>query len=215
MRTALFKKPHYSKSPICHIKLPLFCSQQATKGDGDSTPSLEQAEAPAPKAQPGGRTTSVRRLRLTSQPEPPLLHITTRRDRLGTDSEDLQCTHVGICLAEKGTPKQRRQHATDSNATKRGRRKGLRERGSYFYNKVNRSVFVPPDTRAGKDAAASPGWNVPLVPHVTLAVLDGLTGEKGQFSLQVTHSTASPLARACTQKEDPTPWPRSAGGHTC
>ena len=35
---------------------------------------------------------------------------------------------------------------------------------------------------------------MPLVPHVTLAVLDGLTGEKGQFSLQVTHSTASPLA---------------------
>lgn len=76
----------------------------------------------------------------------------------------------------------------------RERRKGLRERGSYFYNKVNRSVFVPPDIQAGKGAAVSPGWSVPLVPHMTLAVLDGLTGERGQFSLQVTHSTPSPLA---------------------
>ena len=32
----------------------------------------------------------------------------------------------------------------------RERRKGLRERGSYFYNKVNRSVFVPPDTQQEK-----------------------------------------------------------------
>lgn len=49
----------------------------------------------------------------------------------------------------------------DSNATIREMINGVRERGSYFYNKVNRAVFVPPDTQVGKDAAVSPRWNIP------------------------------------------------------
>lgn len=48
----------------------------------------------------------------------------------------------------------------DSNVTIRERRNSVRERGAYFYNKVERSVFIPPDIQVGTDAVVSPSWNI-------------------------------------------------------
>lgn len=47
---------------------------------------------------------------------------------------------------------------TDSKATTR-EINGVRGRGAYFYNKVSRSVFIPPDIQIGKDAVVSPRWS--------------------------------------------------------
>lgn len=48
----------------------------------------------------------------------------------------------------------------DSNVTLREMRNSVRGRGAYFYNKVDRSVFIPPDIQVGTDAVVSPRWNV-------------------------------------------------------
>lgn len=48
----------------------------------------------------------------------------------------------------------------DSNVTIREIRNSVKERGAYFYNQVNRSVFIPPDILAGIDAVVSPRWNI-------------------------------------------------------
>lgn len=61
--------------------------------------------------------------------------------------------------------------------------------GGYFYNKVNRAVFIPPDIQVGKDAVVSPRWSI--LSSSTRDVCNARQPdrrEKTGFSLQMTNS---------------------------
>lgn len=95
----------------------------------------------------------------------------------------------------------------------RERRKGLGG-GLLFLDKVDRSVCSFPQThKQEKMLQFLQDGTCLLVPHVTLAVLDSLTGESEQFSLQVTNYPWPMSAPASTQKGHLFSCPRSAGGH--
>lgn len=75
------------------------------------------------------------------------------------------------------------------------------ERGSYFYNRVDRSVCsLPPDTRVGKDAAVSPR-NIPS--SSTRDVCNARQPDRREetaFRLHVTNSTPGPLVHQTSPK---------------
>lgn len=76
---------------------------------------------------------------------------------------------------------------TDSKATTR-EINGVRGRGAYFYNKVNRSVFIPPDIQIGKDAVVSPRWS--FLSSSTRDVCNARQPDKREnwVTLQITNS---------------------------